>query len=66
MERTTRRRTKFDFDLWDDSALKADQKSEAIKNSEWIDPKTKDHVLKSEGKARRALPKDFKVNPFHF
>lgn len=61
LERTTRRRTKFDFDLWDQSALKSDQKTEEIKTNQWIAPQTKDHVLKTEGKLRKALPKDYKV-----
>ena len=55
LERTTRRRTKFDFDLWD-------QKPEAEvedKSVEWLNPTTKRHNLRNLKKLPRKTPNDY-------
>ena len=47
-EKKTRRRTKFDFDLWDSNTDKESKK--AMENSEWIKPETKKHNLVQTGR----------------
>ena len=59
LERTTRRRTKFDFDLWGDENGEVKQ----VKNNDWLDETTKNHTLKNTGKLTRKLPHDLLDKP---
>lgn len=59
-ERKTRRRTKFDFDLWDNGQGQVGQE---VKSNEWLDHNTKQHNLKSTGRLVRSTPKDLLVKP---
>jgi hypothetical protein len=48
--RSTRRRTKFDFDLWDKNVtlegdVKVHEKLHGIDNNQWLEQQTKDHNL---------------------
>merc|ERR1712051_134799 len=64
LERTTRRRTKFDFDLWDSDiipsdALKDPVDQNTIDSNEWLQQKTKDHNLNNTRQMKRKPPKGF-------
>ena len=57
LTRSTRRRTKFDFDLWgstDDNSAQAQ-----IDNNEWLEQNTKLNNKNRTGKMTRSLPEDF-------
>ena len=57
LERTTRRRTKFDFDLWGSDAKTKDKKQ--IENDEWLDDQAKNYIMKNTpGNFSRKLPSD--------
>ena len=64
MDRSTRRRTKFDFDLWDAEGKAADtartEIGSAIAADEWIDGNMRLHNLKSTRSLVRKLPDDFR------
>ena len=64
LERTTRRRTEFDFDLWNtDLNRNADSakqnESHLVENSEWLEKETKYHTLKNTRQRKSKLPRDF-------
>ena len=62
LERTTRRRTEFDFDLWNtDLNRNAESQNEIhlIENSEWLEKETKYHTLKNTRQRKNKLPRDF-------
>ncbi len=61
LERSTRRRTNFDFDLWSDNKSKAD--STQVQEDEWLEVNTKLHTLKNTGKLSRKAPKDLHDKP---
>lgn len=55
LEKTTRRRTKFDFDLWDEG------KKQEVEKDEWVEEETKLHTMKNSGKlVPRASKERFK------
>ena len=59
LDRSTRRRTKFDFDLWDEK----DEGSqvEAVKSNAWLDESTKTHTLRGMKKKGVKVPKTNKT-----
>ena len=66
LSRTTRRRTKFDFDLWDKNVThtgdgKVHDKPNAIGNNQWLDQQTKDHNLNNSRQMKRKPPTNFYV-----
>ena len=73
LERTTRRRTKFDFDLWQPSNSVAaggcsstNSKvvdAEIIENDEWLEKSTKSHTFKNTRQIKRKPPKDLFTKP---
>lgn len=58
LERSTRRRTKFDFDLWD--ADKTPKEIASINADEWIGDTAKRHNLKSTGRLAKKTPNDLR------
>ena len=64
MDRSTRRRTNFDFDLWDTEGKAAEtartEIGSAIAADEWIDGNMRLHNLKSTRSLVRKLPDDFR------
>ena len=64
LDRSTRRRTKFDFDLWDAEGKAAEtartEIGSAIAADEWIDGNMRLHNLKSTRSLVRKLPDDFR------
>jgi len=56
-ERSTRRRTKFDFDLWNEDAVDGDKKE--FPKDPWFPNSTVLHNLKNTGKLKRKLPKGY-------
>ena len=63
LERTTRRRTKFDFDIWDDDNDKTTEAITEVKANDWLEGNTKIHTLNNTGKLRRAKPVDYHEKP---
>ena len=66
LSRTTRRRTKFDFDLWDKNVThegdgKVHQQHNGIDNNQWLEQQTKDHNLNNTRKMKRKPPTGFYV-----
>ncbi len=57
-ENSTRRRTKFDFDLWAEPTT-GEKAGEEVTTNEWLKEKTKTHNLKNTGRLKRTLPGDF-------
>jgi len=55
LERSTRRRTNFDFDLWDE---KEDKDAAKIKSNEWLEGDTKTQNLIGLRKKKAKVPKD--------
>ena len=64
MDRATRRRTNFDFDLWDAEGKAAGAArtkiGSAIESDEWIEGNMRLHNLKSTGSLVRKLPDDYR------
>ena len=60
LERTTRRRTQFDFDLWDQNPNEDKKK---IESDEWLDDQTKNYIMKNTRNFTRKLPKDRHEKP---
>jgi len=63
LERTTRRRTEFDFDLWTDMDNEKIQANKEIAGNEWLDMNTKIHTLNNTGNLQRKAPEDLLENP---
>jgi len=65
-EKSTRRRTNFDFDLWDEAtsgsaaSAEAAADAKAIKSNEWLEGSTKTHNLKGLRMKAPKVPKDLK------
>ena len=65
LNRTTRRRTKFDFDLWDTNITpendikKGEANDQEIDKNEWLEQQTKDHNLNNTRQMKRKPPTDF-------
>ena len=64
LDRTTRRRTKFDFDLWDSDIIPSDAIKDpvdqnTIDSNEWLQQQTKDHNLNNTRQMKRKPPKGF-------
>lgn len=65
LSRTTRRRTKFDFDLWDtnvvpENNIREDEANhKEIDNNEWLEQQTKDHNLNNTRQMKKKPPTDF-------
>ena len=59
MIKSTRRRTKFDFDLWNDESKNENSERSVIENDEWLEENTKLHNKNKRGNMTRSLPKDF-------
>ena len=58
--KSTRRRTKFDFDLWDNNKNeKTNNVKETIDNNEWLETNTKLLNKNKTGNMSRSLPVDF-------
>ena len=57
--KSTRRRTKFDFDLWNDESKNENSEKSVIENDEWLDENTKLHNKNKRGNMTRKLPEDF-------
>ena len=55
--KSTRRRTEFDFDLWDNNKNEKTNVQEIIDNNEWLETNTK--LLNKTGNMSRSLPVDF-------
>merc|ERR1711997_754369 len=55
IERTTRRRTKFDFDLWSDMD---NVEAKKVNENDWLDLNTKNHTLKNTRNLQRKAPED--------
>jgi len=55
LERSTRRRTNFDFDLWD---VKDDKETATIKSNQWLEGQTKTQNLIGLRKKEAKVPKD--------
>ena len=55
LERTTRRRTEFDFDLWTDPEVKA---AKEVNDNEWLDLNTKNQTLKIGHLQKIKAPED--------
>ena len=60
IERTTRRRTKFDFDLWSDMD---NVEAKKVNENDWLDLNTKNHTLKNTRNLQRKAPEDLLENP---
>ena len=64
LDRATRRRTNFDFDLWDAEGKAAGAArtkiGSAIESDEWIEGNMRLHNLKSTGSLVRKLPDDYR------
>jgi nucleolar protein 53 len=61
LERSTRRRTKFDFDLWDvGSCASRSETGEKLQDSTWLNHNTRMHNLKSTRSLKRKVPQDFR------
>ena len=64
LNRTTRRRTKFDFDLWDTNITpendikKGEANDQEIDKNEWLEQQTKDHNLNNTRQMKRKPPTD--------
>ena len=61
LSRTTRRRTKFDFDLWDKNVNpEGEGKAPAgITDNQWLEQQTKDHNLNNSRQMKRKPPTGF-------
>lgn len=62
LERSTRRRTKFDFDLWGDikpAGSDENSKVTGMKASPWIEPEVKKHNMHTLKIKRRKVPDDY-------
>lgn len=64
--RSTRRRTKFDFDLWDKNVtlegdVKVHEKLHGIDNNQWLEQQTKDHNLNNTRQMKRKAPTGYYV-----
>ena len=57
--KSTRRRTKFDFDLWDANKNETNAVKEIIDNDEWLETNTKLQNKNKTGNMSRRLPVDF-------
>merc|ERR1711997_789299 len=60
IERTTRRRTKFDFDLWSDMD---NVEAKKVNENDWLDLNTKNHTLKNTRNLQRKAPEDLLETP---
>merc|ERR1712223_1693837 len=60
IERTTRRRTIFDFDLWSDMD---NVEAKKVNENGWLDLNTKNHTLKNTRNLQRKAPEDLLENP---
>lgn len=63
LERTTRRRTQFDFDLWDSNPNDPKGEQKKIESNEWLDDQTKNYTMFKTRNFTRKLPKDRHEKP---
>ena len=65
LDRTTRRRTEFGFDLWStninaEETTKKDQENQnEIEQNEWLEKQTKNHTFNHTRRMKRKPPADF-------
>ena len=64
LNRTTRRRTSFDFDLWStnvtaEGEIKEPESENGMSKNQWLEKQTIDHNLNNSGKMKRKTPSDY-------
>ena len=67
LDRTTRRRTEFGFDLWNtdinsgETTKEVQQNHDEIDKNEWLEQQTKDHTFNNTRRMKRKPPTGFYV-----